>query len=42
VIHELGCGPNFFVRPSLTQGGASDIFICFYVLNFGVVFFIHL
>jgi hypothetical protein len=34
--HELGREPNFFVRPSLAQWVASEIFISFYVFNFGV------
>jgi hypothetical protein len=31
VTHKLGRGPKFFVRPSLVQWAASEIFISFYV-----------
>jgi hypothetical protein len=39
---ELGCGPIFFVRPSLAQWAASEIFIYFYIFNFDIVFFMHI
>jgi hypothetical protein len=41
-LHKLGRGLIFFVGLSLAQWAVSDFFIFFYILNFSVVFFIHL
>jgi hypothetical protein len=40
-MHKLGRWSNFFVGLSLAQWAVSE-FLYFYVLNFSVVFFMHI